>query len=130
MILRQITIVACALVTLLATAPLHFARAADAPTPTDALKLTPIQQLVDFTTPAKEEIAQCTIAPEKENGMTCWVVRNPQGTILRRFADTNNDNVVDQWCYYLNGVEVYRDIDSNFNGKADQYRWFNTAGTR
>src|SRR5262245_2374726 len=34
------------------------------------------------------------------------------------------------WCYFLNGVEVYRDIDSNFNNKADQYRWFNTAGTR
>ena len=53
-----------------------------------------------------------------------------QGEILRRFADTNSDNVVDQWCYYLDGLEVYRDIDSNFNGKADQYRWFHTAGTR
>ena len=34
------------------------------------------------------------------------------------------------WCYFLDGLEVYRDIDSNFNGKADQYRWFHTAGTR
>ena len=42
----------------------------------------------------------------------------------------NGDNYVDMWCYFLNGVEVYRDIDSNFNNKADQYRWFNTAGTR
>ena len=25
---------------------------------------------------------------------------------------------------------MYRDIDANFNGKADQYRWFHTAGTR
>ena len=49
---------------------------------------------------------------------------------MRRFYDTNGDNYVDMWCYFLNGVEVYRDIDSNFNNKADQYRWFNTAGTR
>ena len=57
-------------------------------------------------------------------------MRNRQGEVLRRFADTNNDNYVDQWCYFLGGVEVYRDIDSNFNNKADEYRWFNTAGTR
>ena len=50
--------------------------------------------------------------------------------ILRKFVDTNDDNVVDQWSYYKDGVEVYRDIDSNFNGKADQYRWFHTGGSR
>ena len=44
--------------------------------------------------------------------------------------DTKNDNVVDQWSYYKDGIEVYRDIDTNFNRKADQYRWLNTAGTR
>ena len=46
---------------------------------------------------------------------------------LRRHERDNN---VDQWCYYLDGLEVYRDIDSNFNKNADQYRWFHTAGTR
>ena len=50
--------------------------------------------------------------------------------ILRRFLDTNGDNDVDQWCYYKDGVEVYRDIDTNFNHKADQCRWLNTAGSR
>lgn len=100
------------------------------PTAVQALGLTPIQQLVEYTIPTKEEAAQCTIRPEKDNGATAWMVRNRQGEILRRFADTNGDNVVDLWCYYLNGLEVYRDVDANFNGKADQYRWFNTAGTR
>ena len=28
------------------------------------------------------------------------------------------------------GIEVYRDVDSNFNGKADEYRWLGTAGSR
>ncbi len=104
--------------------------AAEAPTPAQALTLTPIQPLVEYTIPSKEEIAQCTIRPEKENNITSWVVRSRQGEVLRRFADTNADNVVDQWCYFQNGLEVYRDNDSNFNGKADDYRWFNTAGTR
>jgi hypothetical protein len=104
--------------------------AADAPTPSAALKLSPIQPLVEYTIPNNEETAQCTIRPEKENNITSWVVRNKQGEVLRRFSDSNNDNVVDQWCYFLGGLEVYRDIDSNFNGKADEYRWFNTAGTR
>lgn len=106
------------------------ASAADAPSPAQALALTPIQPNVEYVVPTKEEAAQCTIRPEKENNITSWVVRNHDGEILRRFSDTNGDNVVDQWCYFQNGLEVYRDIDSNFNGKADQYRWFNTAGTR
>ena len=108
----------------------HAARAAEAPSPAQALALTPIQPNVEYAIPTKEEAAQCTIRPEKENNITSWVVRNHDGEILRRFADTNGDNVVDEWCYFQNGLEVYRDIDSNFNGKADQYRWFNTAGTR
>jgi thiol-disulfide isomerase/thioredoxin len=106
------------------------ANAADAPTPQDALRFTPIQKDVEYTSPAASEVAQCTIRAEKEGGSTAWVVRDRAGSILRRFADTNSDNFVDLWCYYLDGVEVYRDIDSDFNRKADQYRWYQTAGTR
>ncbi len=105
-------------------------RACAAPTVADALKLTPTQKDVDCEMPAKEDIEKCAIKPEKENGQTGWVVRDKSGQILRRFVDTNTDNVVDQWSYFLDDVEVYRDIDSDFNGKPDQCRWFNTAGTR
>lgn len=59
-----------------------------------------------------------------------YVVKDPNGLILRRFLDTNGDNKLDQWCYYKDGIEVYRDIDTDSNSKADQYRWFNTAGSR
>ena len=54
----------------------------------------------------------------------------PAGQILRRYVDTNGDNIVDQWHYYNRGLEVYRDMDSNFNRKVDQSRWLNTAGSR
>ena len=108
--------------------------AADSLSPSRALAqgltFTPVQSQVEYTIPKKDEANKCTIQPEKEANGTAWVVRSGSGQILRRFADTNNDNVVDLWCYYLDGIEVYRDIDSNFNKKADQYRWFNTAGTR
>lgn len=106
------------------------AHAAAAPTAEQALKLKPIQTEVDYDVPTQDEAAQCTIAMKQFNGRSGWVVQNGQGEILRRFVDTNGDNVVDQWSYYKDGIEVYRDIDSDFNGKPDQYRWFNTAGTR
>jgi hypothetical protein len=94
------------------------------------LTFKPIQPDVEYTIPTRDEAKQCTAQPEKEPKGTAWIVRNAKGQVLRRFADTNNDNTVDQWCYYLDGIEVYRDIDSNYNKDADQYRWFNTAGTR
>lgn len=100
------------------------------PTAETALKLRPIQSDVDYDLPASDEQARCTIQAAKSGEDKGWVVNNPVGQTLRRFVDTNGDNVVDQWCYYQNGLEVYRDIDSNFNGKADQYRWLNTSGSR
>ncbi len=103
---------------------------AAAPTAEQALKLVPVQKDVEVDSPPAADIPRVTIKGEKMGAFSAWVVRDPAGQMLRKFADTNNDNVVDQWCYFRDGVEVYRDIDSNFNGKADQYRWLNTAGTR
>lgn len=98
------------------------------PSAEDALKLQPVQKDVEFDRP--KETSGASIKAEQADGKTGWVVRDAAGTILRRFVDTNGDNLVDQWCYYLAGIEVYRDIDANYDGKADQYRWLNTGGTR
>ena len=103
---------------------------AASPSAEQALGLTPIQRNVSFAQPPKAEVPQCIIKAEKHNGATAWVVRNGRGETLRRFADTNGDNIVDLWCYFNDGLESYRDIDSDYNGKADQYRWFQTSGTR
>lgn len=101
-----------------------------APTVTDALKLTPVQPDVPFDTPAEQDQATCTIKAEKVNGSTAWVIRDSQGNLLRQFSDADGDNVVDTWSYYHDSLEIYRDIDANHNGKADQYRWFHSAGSR
>ena len=104
--------------------------AAAAPTAEQALRLTPTQPNVDYAKPTAEQAAKCTISARKFDGKIGWVVEDEHGLTLRVFLDTNGDNVVDQWSYFKDGVEVYRDIDSDFNGKVDQCRWFHTAGTR
>ncbi len=100
------------------------------PTVEQALKLAPVHDGVDYDRPKAEEVTKCTVKGEKTDGRAGWVVRGQSGQILRRFVDTNSDDVVDLWCYYLGGVEAYRDIDSDFNNKADQARWLNSQGSR
>ena len=122
----------CSLLTflcLLATSPLA-AQQGSAPTAEQALQLSPIQPGIEYDQPSKSEAKECTIQPERQGKSTSWVVRDATGRMLRRFADTNADNVVDTWSYYHNGLEVYRDIDSDFDSKADQYRWLQTGGSR
>jgi TolA-binding protein/peroxiredoxin len=85
---------------------------------------------VEFDVPPAEEIDKCVMEAFRSGKQSGWIVRGPDGSILRKFVDTNGDNLVDQWCYYKDGLEVYRDIDTNFNGKVDQYRWFHTGGLR
>lgn len=112
--------------------PLMAATLAGAASPTaeDALRLQPIQSEVRYEKPSAEEAARCKVVALKEGNWTGWTVESPEGLKLRRFADTNGDKKMDLWCYYDHGVEVYRDIDADHNGKADQYRWLGTAGTR
>jgi thiol-disulfide isomerase/thioredoxin len=100
------------------------------PTVRQALGLSPMQRDVEYDRPADNEIDRCNIQPERDAETRAWVVVDPAGNMLRRFTDTNGDNKIDRWCYFRGGVEVYRDIDADFNEKADQYRWFATGGSR
>ncbi len=109
---------------------LDFAGAAPPPSAAKALGHAPIQPQVDYTIPGGKEVATCSVELENSGKSTAWVVRTKDRQVLRRFIDTNGDNLVDIWSYYQDGVEVYRDIDADFNKKADQYRWFHSGGTR
>ncbi len=104
-------------------------QAAD-PSVANALALKPVQRSIEFDTPSLGEQKECQVSSVKAKGRVGWVVRAKNGQMLRRFLDTNGDGKIDQWCYFQDGVEVYRDIDANFNGRADQYRWLGIAGTR
>jgi thiol-disulfide isomerase/thioredoxin len=106
------------------------AATAQSPSVADALALKPIQTNVDYEQPDAAMAARCRLEPLNENGWTGWVVFGPDGRRIRRFADTNKDGDTDLWCYFQGGVEVYRDVDADFDKRADQYRWLGTAGTR
>ena len=106
-----------------------FATAAN-PTAEQALKLAPVQKGVECDRPAAEEAAKSKIYAKKIEGRVGWVVESPDGQILRRFVDTNGDNTVDLWSYFKDGLEVYRDMDANHDGKVDNCRWFHTGGSR
>ncbi len=97
---------------------------------TEALALKPVQSGIDYDIPDQAATEKCSLEPYKLGETSGWEVRDENGSTLRRYLDTNADNKVDQWCYFKAGIEVYRDIDSNHNRKADQYRWLGTAGMR
>ncbi|MDB4695036.1 hypothetical protein OAF47_01075 [bacterium] len=111
---------------------LGIATAADAaaPTPESALALKPVQAGVDYEKVEAAKQAECKVIDIDRGDWSGWEVIAKDGTLLRRFADTNGDKQIDLWCYFKFGVEVYRDIDKNFNGKTDEYRWLATGGTR
>lgn len=100
------------------------------PSPESALGIKPIHSEIDYEIPSPENVDRCTVTDIEREGWVGWEVFSPDGMILRRFADTNGDKKIDLWSYFKFGVEVYRDVDGDFNGKADQYRWLGTGGTR
>jgi len=100
------------------------------PTVAEALGLSPVQKDVEFDVPKAADVAKCSIKSEGTGKLRGFVVYDENSQVLRRFLDTDGDNSIDQWCYFRDGIEVYRDIDSDSNGKADQYRWLGTGGTR
>jgi len=100
------------------------------PSAKDALGLKPVQADVDYELVGPAAVTTCKVSDIDHPKWSGWEVLSSDGTILRRFADTNGDNKIDLWCYFNYGVEVYRDVDKDFNGKADQHRWLGTAGTR
>jgi hypothetical protein len=92
---------------------------AAAPTAEHALELTPVQKGVGYDQPEPADAKRCTVQAEKKDRRVGWLVLSPDGETLRAFWDNNADNVVDQWSYFHDGLEVYRDIDEDYNGK----RW-------
>ncbi|TWT36234.1 Thiol-disulfide oxidoreductase ResA [Posidoniimonas corsicana] len=105
------------------------AAAAPPPKAEAALSISPLHS-VEYDRPSEAEARTCKVELEKGDKGSAWVVRTADGQVLRRYSDTNGDNQLDAWCYFKDGLEVYRDIDSDFDRKVDQHRWFNTGGSK
>src|SRR5262245_53098455 len=104
--------------------------AADPPSVKQALGVAPHHNDVEIDIPDPKTYDQCKIAPVQDGKATGWLVLGPAGQPLRRFMNTDGNDVVDEFSYYKNGLEVYRDIISKPNGKKDQFRWLNIGGMR
>src|SRR5579863_6494108 len=134
-IAKQIFVLAAVggMLTLTSQALVPLARAADAPSVKTALGLKPMQADVDYDIPDAKSIEQCkvTLANDgKGSKASGWLVSGPAGQPLRRFMDSDGDGDVDQYSYFKNGLEVYREFDSNKSSRRDQFRWMNFGGTR
>ncbi|GIW81753.1 MAG: thioredoxin [Gemmatales bacterium] len=103
-----------------------------APTVAQMLSFQPKQKDVVYSTPTAEEQRSCKVelVSGSKTGANGWLLRDPKGLPLRRYFDSNGNKKVNIWSYYRDGLEVYREIDSDHNEKVDQYRWFNTAGMK
>lgn len=96
----------------------------------EALRYKPKQKDVDYEQPTESQIDLCTLDSAKKINKSGFIIRDQDGQMLRLYLNTNGDQNLDRWSYFKDGLEVYSDIDSNFDGKADQFRWYATAGTR
>jgi thiol-disulfide isomerase/thioredoxin len=99
----------------------------------------PKQAGVACTTPTPEEQKSCRVEPvagARQGSSNGWQLRDAQGRLLRRFFDNNgdkkrdNEKQINVYSFYKDGVEVYREIDTKYTGKTDQYRWLNAGGMK
>jgi thiol-disulfide isomerase/thioredoxin/outer membrane murein-binding lipoprotein Lpp len=77
-----------------------------------------------------KDAAECKGVYETRNGVRGVLISSANELPLRWLADANGDGSIDLHCFYKDGVESYRDIDTDFDGKIDQSRWLGMAGMR
>lgn len=87
---------------------------------------------VDYETPTGKAVEECKVETvySAEKKAIGWALRDGQGKLLRKFLDTRGSRDLDQWSYYLDGFEVYREVDTNDDKRLDECRWMNAGGTR
>lgn len=100
------------------------------PSPEDLLKIRPKLDGIEMSNPSESEIPQLKVEVIKGEKGSGYLLRDAQGRPLRRFFDSDGDRYIDVWSYFLDGQEVYREIDTNGNRKADQFRWLGRAGSK
>ena len=96
-------------------------------------RFAPKQKDISITTPSPSELKGCSVRAiaGTRPGSTGWeLVDHKNQPVRRYFGGKGAKGGVDTWCYFKDGVEVYREIDTNNDGVPDQFRWFNTAGIK
>lgn len=104
------------------------AAAQDADRLKQAMAYRPTQKGIEYDQPAAD--AAVRLENASTIGQTGFVVRDAENRLLRRFVDSAGNRKIDTWAYYMGGLEVYRDIDTDADGKPDRFQWLGPAGTR
>src|SRR5260370_20664171 len=105
----------------------------DAPTPSALLELRPILTGVAYDTPSDEaSIKACKVESvlNEQKRSVGYALRDGQGKLLRRFVIAHGSRRLDQWSYFQDGFEVYREDDLDGDRSLDECRWLNAGGTR
>ncbi|WP_075085996.1 hypothetical protein [Mariniblastus fucicola] len=61
---------------------------------------------------------------------TGYVIADATNRVVRVLLDTNSDRKLDYFSYYKDGIEVYREVDTDYDSEPNEYRWLGSAGTR
>lgn len=105
-------------------------QAQDADKLKQALAYRPTQKGVEFDLPTAEQVETVRLENASTIGQTGFVVRDAENRLLRRFVDSSGNRKIDTWAYYSSGFEVYRDVDTDADGKPDRFQWLGPNGTR
>jgi thiol-disulfide isomerase/thioredoxin len=103
------------------------------PSPAALLKLRPTLSGVEYDTPADQTaIDTCKVENvlDSEKRSVGYALRDAQGRLLRRFVIAHGGTRLDQWSYFQDGFEVYREDDLDGDRTLDECRWLNSGGTR
>ena len=97
------------------------------------LRFAPSLKGVDYEIPNDPAtITACKVETllDAKGATLGWALRDGQGKVLRRFVTLRGGPKLDQWSYFQDGFEVYREVDLNDDQRLDEARWLNAAGTR
>ena len=98
------------------------------PTPAQILNIRPKCEDVAITTPAPADIAACKLDIVKTpGGGSGFVLKDGNGAVLRKFMDVSGGGKVDQYSYFKDNVEVYRET---LTKAGLNIRWIQAGGMK
>jgi hypothetical protein len=94
-------------------------------------QFNPKQKDVAISTPTGADVAACKVnmvRGSKADSVGYELIDSKKQP-LRRFMGAAK-KPIETYSYYRDGTEVYREIDSNGDGRPDHYRWLNAGGMK
>jgi hypothetical protein len=94
-------------------------------------QFSPKQKDVVISTPSAAEQASCEVktVAGSQKGSVGYLLLDAKKQPVRRYMGAAK-KPIEVFSYFKDGTEVYREVDSNGNGKPDQFRWLNTGGMK